>query len=276
MSDSVTMHADKELARLLEGAEAAGCEAGVTAAAGFLPASARQLSGGGIAVFFGPGSPLNKAIGIGLSGPPSEADLGALEEFAHECGETVQIELSPFADPAWMAALSGRGYQPAQMENELVRPLSEADAAPAALAGGLTVEPLTEANRALCADLLCAGFFGPGEHPPAHRAVFEILVRRPDAAFFLARIGGRPGGAGGIGLRGKVAKLFGAATLPESRRLGVQRALIAARFTWAVDRGASLVAVTTEPGSPSQRNMERLGFHVAYTRLLLCKPRSAE
>ena len=140
----------------------------------------------------------------------------------------------------------------------------------------MTVEPLAEADRALCAELLCAGFFGPGKHPPAHRAVFEILVRRPDAAFFLARIAGRPAGAGGIGLCKDAAKLFGAATLPEFRRLGVQRALIAARFAWAVERGASLVAVTTEPGSPSQRNMERLGFKVAYTRLLLQRPRGAE
>jgi GNAT superfamily N-acetyltransferase len=270
MSDDM-IHADRELARLLEAGEAAGCEASVAAAAGLMPAAACRLSGGGAAVFFGAGSPLNKAIGLGLAGPPAADELTAFDDFARACGEWVQVELSPFTDPAWLAALAARGYRPAQFENELVRPLEAADGAASAADAAVTVEPLAAADGALCADLLCTGFFGPGEHPPAHRAVFQILVRRPDAAFFLARVEGRPAGAGGIGLRGGVAKLFGAATLPEFRKRGVQRALIGARFAWAHGRGATRVAVTTEPGSPSQRNMERLGFRVAYTRLLLTR-----
>jgi hypothetical protein len=49
----------------------------------------------------------------------------------------------------------------------------------------------------------------------------------------------------------------------------VQTALIRARLAFAAAAGCDLAAVNTVPGSVSQRNAERQGFRVVYTRALL-------
>jgi GNAT superfamily N-acetyltransferase len=59
----------------------------------------------------------------------------------------------------------------------------------------------------------------------------------------------------------------GAATVPELRRRGLQAALMHARMKYAADHGCDLAMMVAEAGSNSQRNAERQGFTVAYTRL---------
>ena len=70
-----------------------------------------------------------------------------------------------------------------------------------------------------------------------------------------------------------VAGLFGAGTRLPHRNLGIQHALISARLAAAAEAGCDLAAVDTEPGSESQRNVERLGFRLGYTKVTM---RSAE
>jgi ribosomal protein S18 acetylase RimI-like enzyme len=54
--------------------------------------------------------------------------------------------------------------------------------------------------------------------------------------------------------------------VPEGRRRGAQQALLDARLRAAAARGCDLAMVVTAAGSASQRNSERNGFKVAYTR----------
>jgi len=61
--------------------------------------------------------------------------------------------------------------------------------------------------------------------------------------------------------------LAGAATVPELRRRGLQNALLQARLRYAWERGCELSMMVTEAGSNSQRNAERQGFRIAYTRI---------
>jgi hypothetical protein len=60
--------------------------------------------------------------------------------------------------------------------------------------------------------------------------------------------------------------------LPHARRRGAQSALLAERCRAAAAAGCSLAIAEAEPGSTSQRNMERLGFCVVYTRVELVAP----
>jgi GNAT superfamily N-acetyltransferase len=78
------------------------------------------------------------------------------------------------------------------------------------------------------------------------------------------------GGASAFAFGG-VAGMFGASTLPKFRGRGVQTALLAARLRWAVQHGCDLAKGITLPGSASDRNHERLGFRVAYTRTKLVR-----
>jgi ribosomal protein S18 acetylase RimI-like enzyme len=83
---------------------------------------------------------------------------------------------------------------------------------------------------------------------------------------YLARVGGTPAGAALLTLDDDLGYLASASTLPEFRRRGVQAALIAARIADAGAAGCDAVSSQAEFGSASQRNLERSGLRVAYTK----------
>ena len=83
---------------------------------------------------------------------------------------------------------------------------------------------------------------------------------------FLAELEGRPIAAGAISIREGVALMAGASTIPEWRGRGAQNALFSARLRRAAAQGADLAMIVAQPGSASQRNAERQGFRIAYTR----------
>jgi hypothetical protein len=64
-----------------------------------------------------------------------------------------------------------------------------------------------------------------------------------------------------------VGLLAGASTVPEGRRQGAQNALLDARLRYAAQHGCDLAMMCALPGSASQRNAERHGFRIAYTRI---------
>ncbi len=63
------------------------------------------------------------------------------------------------------------------------------------------------------------------------------------------------------------ALLFADSTLEKYRGRGLHLALIRARLQHAAELGCDLATASTAPGSTSQRNYERAGFRVIYTKL---------
>jgi hypothetical protein len=63
--------------------------------------------------------------------------------------------------------------------------------------------------------------------------------------------------------------LFADSTIARFRRAGLHQELIAARLNEALAQGCDLATASTLPGSTSQRNYERSGFEVAYTRVTM-------
>ena len=59
----------------------------------------------------------------------------------------------------------------------------------------------------------------------------------------------------------------GATTLPEARNRGAQNALLAARLRFAQESGCTLAMMCALPGSQSQKNAQKNGFNIAYTRI---------
>jgi hypothetical protein len=57
------------------------------------------------------GSPLNKVVGLGFGGVPSDPPFDQIEQAFATRACAPQVELSNLADPAVGAALTGRGYQ---------------------------------------------------------------------------------------------------------------------------------------------------------------------
>lgn len=68
-----------------------------------------------------------------------------------------------------------------------------------------------------------------------------------------------------------MVELGGASTRPEFRRRGVQSALIAQRLQAAYAQGCRLAYAKTSPGSDSQRNLQRAGFELAYSKAVMVK-----
>jgi len=94
-----------------------------------------------------------------------------------------------------------------------------------------------------------------------------VTMARTDATCFLATLDDEPVATGVLSIHRGVALLAGASTIPSARGRGAQLALLDARLRFAAERGCDLAMMCAAPGSGSQRNAERHGFRIAYTRL---------
>jgi GNAT superfamily N-acetyltransferase len=279
--------ADRSLARRLEEADG---QAGVQFArtlAGLRPGTAATADrvAGGYVVYAGVGSPLTLAVGIGMDGAVSEADLDRVEAFYRSRGVMTEMEVCPLADRSLYEMLGARGYRVIEFDNVLVRDLRRSEPPPRAPRGAGTpqraprrAEALQRAPKGVevaaaeageieeWARSVARGFAAPDEIPPVLLGLFGTLGRIPGAAPFLARVEGSIAGGGLVTIDQGVARLSGTSTLPEFRGRGVHRALLQARLEFAAAAGADLATTRALPGSVSQRNAERQEFRVAYTR----------
>jgi GNAT superfamily N-acetyltransferase len=100
----------------------------------------------------------------------------------------------------------------------------------------------------------------------------------PNNVVYLAFVDGQPVARGSGSFSQYGASLFGGATLPEARGRGAYRALVAARWREAVDRGTP--ALITQASPMSRPILEQLGFRlVCEIRILLDQfavPKAAE
>lgn len=274
------LFASEELAARIERAEAAMVAAAARRAAGRRPAGAAFVEplGGGFAVFTEVGSPLTKVAGLGFGGPLDEDELRAVEAAYAERGCPVRVEVSTLADPSIGALLTQRGYTLAGFENVLGRPLP-ADA-PAPAGGGPAIERAGADRLGTWLDVVVTGFAAPDARGvPSDesfaREVLEPILRdfaqTDGMATYLALHGGEPAGGASMRTADGVALLCGAATLPAHRRRGVQAALLARRLADAAADGCDVAAVTTQPGSTSQQNVQRQGFELLYARAVLVR-----
>lgn len=261
-----TPFADAELARQLERAEALSSARFVDSRRRTAPGggAARMEAGGAVALFDGPESPVTQTFCLGLFEPATPQVLDTLEQFFFSRGAPAQHEVSPLAGIECFALLQERGYRLAELTNAMYRTVDAAPEAPA----DVRVTVVSEAEADLWARVAAEGWRDIA--PEYYDWILEMgqaSVRKEDSPCFLAWIDGRPVASAGLSLAPPVAHLAGASTIPEARRRGAQRALLAARLRYARERGCTLALMGAAPGSASQRNAERQGFRIAYTRL---------
>lgn len=254
-----------EFVRRLERAEAEvslRCAEGCRAAGGDVRVE-RAL--GGWAIDFGPGSPLSQILHAGMDGAVAEAEFAEVERRFFSRGIASTVSLCPFADPTLIEILGRRGYRVSHFEHTLSRPLEPLPAAPP------HIRLAAHEDWSACGEVLTQAFFPDGGEPPGLRDLFETMFRIEGACAWLAEEAGSIASCGGLTLAGKTAVLAGDGTRPVFRGRGYQNELIAARCAHALTVGASLAMSCTVPGSSSQRNYERQGFRIAYTKALLVK-----
>ena len=284
-----SVFADAPLARRLETTEGHGNAAFIDAQARREPYSGaiRTTIAGTLVMFAGVGSPITQTFCLGILERPTDRDFDAIERFFTSRGSAVFHEVCPHAGADLYAALAGRGYKPIELSNVMYQPIdppSRPGAAPAWSRRSSPDHSRAEADastgvagnprlRVRMVDHSEADWYGtiaargwsemPEVVPFIHgfaRSSVEV------ATCFVAELEGQAIATAALFMHEGVALLAGASTVPEGRRNGAQLALLDARLRLAVSQGCDLAMMVAAPGSASQRNAERNGFRVAYTR----------
>jgi GNAT superfamily N-acetyltransferase len=268
---------DTGLARRIERAETEFITAGTEAAQRRTGGSGFLIPfGGGVASYAEPDSPWNKIAGLGFGGVPDEDQLADVERAFTVRGVEVPVELSNLADPAAGEMLTRRGYRLVSYENVLGLPL---DGPPERVVPpGVEVRASGDDEFGTWLEVVLDAVAHPDTDglpwlDDFPRQVLENAERDLAAAgarHYLALVDGVPAGAASMNIRDGFAQ-FSAATAPAFRRRGVQSALLAARVADATAAGCELALVTVQPGSRSQRNVQRRGFDLLYTRAVLVR-----
>jgi GNAT superfamily N-acetyltransferase len=225
---------------------------------------------GGHMVFAGLGSPIGRATGVGLECPFAPGDLDRIEQFYRRHGAPSQVDLTPLHDPAVFEMFKERGYAIAELNNVLYRKLDKSDQVPSVVDCEIRRSPREESE--ITGAIVENAFFPEGA-PEEFRGLITPLYQMENALAFVAAIDGKPVACGtGIVIpEHGVFALCGAGTLAAYRGRGLQTALLQARMAAACAAGCEYAVVVTQGGTTSQRNAERLGFRVAYSKVTVIK-----
>lgn len=261
--EPIRQFADLDLSRRLERAEGRSSAAFVEARAASDAASGacwRELAGA-YAMFDGPGSPITQTFGLGLFEPVVAASLDELEEFFFDRKADVDHEISPLAQKDLVGLLVDRGYRPIEYTNVLY--IAIAEYRKPDVVDNIEVRKASADQIPLWAAVAAQGWASVGEFT----GLMQLVASIPCVYPFFAKINGFPIATAALNIQDDVALLAGGSTIPEGRHRGAQRALLQARLWHAEGLGCQIAMMGAEPGSSSQRNAEREGFRIAYTRI---------
>jgi hypothetical protein len=258
--------ADLALSRRLERAEGYACVQYAEARRRLFPDSGAEWMecAGTYAAFDGVESPLTQTFGLGLFEELSATTLDVIEKFFFDRGAPVLHEVSPFAGVAALEMLCDRNYRPIEVSNVLRRTVERPEAEKQS---DVSVRLISADEAQVWSRTSARGW--SDEHPEFHDFILDlgtIISAGEHSLCFLAEQDGKPGAAGVMCIHEGVALFGGAATVPEMRRRGMQALLLRERMRYASEHGCDVAMMVTQPGSNSQRNAERNGFQIAYTR----------
>lgn len=239
-------------------------------------ATEKEWIAGGVMSFGGSGSWQNYAVGLGLDGPVHGRDLDRVVAFYRDRGVDPTVEVSPYADDSLVNGLAERGFALREFETVLARTIGpREDLRPSPWPQGLEivdVDPRDEGQVRTFIDVSTSGFRPEGQPlDGANEVLSRRMVEHPRSRCFLALVDGVPAGGGGLEIGDGVACLFGTSVLPPFRRRGIQGALILRRLERCRGEGGRLAVIHSKPGAATDRNAMRLGFALAYTRVILAQ-----
>ena len=269
--EGAMIFADLELSKRLERAEGYACAQFAGARARLFPesGSAWMRCAGATVVFDGVDAPTTQTFGLGLFEELTYEGLEEIEQFFFSRGAAVMHEVSPHVGTTALGMLCQRGYRPIEVSNVMYR---TAERPVRGYPDNVTVSVAGLDEAELWSAISARGW--THEHPELEEFVRQfgaLSVAREGSVCFLAHVDGEAGASGNLSVHEGVALFGGAATVPELRRRGLQGALLEERMRYAYDHGCDLAMMVAEAGSNSQRNAERKGFRVAYTRIKWCR-----
>jgi GNAT superfamily N-acetyltransferase len=248
------------LARRLEAAEAANDGDCIAAQ----PGATVERVGDAWILFAGAESPLTRALGVGLDGMQAVDALDRVEHFFQARNARPAIDLCPLVSPDFLELFAKRGYRATEFNNVMVRGLANVAMPPE----DPRVRRSDDAER--WSRVVGEGYFDTPVLSEDEIAVGLAVFGAERAQCFLAWTeSGEDAAGAALSAREGTAVLFADSTIARFRRNGLQQSLIRARLGAALALGCDIACAVTTPGSASQRNYERLGFQVAYTKMLM-------
>ena len=264
---------DRALARRFESAEempqvyhAQWCQKNQPA----VGAAVEEIAGGHM-IFAGLGSPIGRAVGMGFGAPVTEADFDQLEAFYFSRKAPSQTDYCPLTDISLLEIARKRGYTIAELNNVLARKIDRNEKFPPP--DGFKIRPSAPEETSDFVGILRRCFFPDGGEPEGFGDMLLPMFSFPGSLALVAEIDGQlvATGAGLIIPEHKIVGLYGAGTLMGHRGRGIQAAMLQRRMQIATESGCEYAVIVTQGGTTSQRNAERLGFRVAYSKATLIK-----
>jgi ribosomal protein S18 acetylase RimI-like enzyme len=228
---------------------------------------------GGHMIFAGLNSPIGRAVGMGLDQPLTEEDIDRIEAFYQAHGAPSQVDICPLHEPDLLETFKRRGYAVAELNNVLWRRTQREDQH-APPPSGVEIRPGRPEDAAASADVVARSFHDNGDVPEGFHQMLAPMYQVPGAISLGAWVGDELAGvgAGMVIPEHHALVLYGAGTLPAFRRRGIQTTLLAERMKLGAEWGCEIAIIVTRAGTVSQRNCERLGFRVAYSKATLINP----
>ncbi|MEZ5426240.1 MAG: GNAT family N-acetyltransferase [Pyrinomonadaceae bacterium] len=261
---------DRKLSRKLERTEARANVSFVETRARLAPGGGAEWIevGGAFAMFDGVESPLTQTFGLGMFDQITEVELERLEEFFQQKKAPVFHEVSPLADPSLLPLLNQRGYRPVELTSVMFQPIGSGQTKGFSTNSAIETRIAQSGEERLWAEVAAAGWKTEMEGLAEFMLEFGQISASCEGGFpYLAEIDGKPIAAGMLFVFDGVALLAGASTIPEYRRRGAQLALLESRLRFSAESGCTLAMMCTAPGSQSQKNAQKNGFNIAYTRI---------
>ncbi len=260
---------DRKLSQKLELTEACANAAFVESRAKMFPDSGAEWIevAGARAMFDGIESPCTQTFGLGVFDAVTDKELDELEAFFKKHEAPVFHEVSPLADASLMALLIERGYRPIELTSVMFQEIEAANSLKFPLNPNIKTRIIEKGEEKLWAQTSANGWSTEAEGLADFMFQFGQVSAAIEGGFpFLAELDGTAISAGMLFIYDNVAILAGASTIPEGRRKGAQNGLLDARLKFAAAHGCELATMGALPGSSSQRNAEKNGFRIAYTR----------
>jgi hypothetical protein len=264
------LFSDRNLSQKLERTEGKSNASFVETRAKLFPESGAEWTeiGGAYAMFDGLESPLTQTFGLGVFDEITNEHLDEIEAFFKKHDAPVFHEVSPMAEASLLSLLNERGYQPIELTSVMFQTLSPDNLPELRVNPNIKTRIIEKGEEKLWAKTSAAGWGTEMEGLSDFMFKFGQISAQCAGGFpFIAKLENKPIATGMLFIYDDIAILAGASTVLEGRRKGAQMALLDARLRFAVERGCTLAELGALPGSQSQRNAQKNGFRVAYTRI---------
>lgn len=247
----------EQLIALIEHSEARNVKASVLAAGGDVLEIA-----GGVAAFAGDGNPMTQVAGVGSSHEVSHQEFEQIIDFYKYRATQFEFKLSPLSNQALRTMVVRAAKSLPEFESLLVYDLQGTEIT----VPEMDIRQVMPSEAKAFAKRAVDRFHSGGTPPPGLVETIERAAFREGMLSFEVWMDGTPVAGCGLCLDGDVAWHVGAATSPEYRGRGLHKAMQKFRMHMARQYGCQIVIQAALPGSQSQLNAQKSGFHIAFTR----------